>query len=102
MPRMLVSFAVMLAVLACSKVAAGKPNVLLIISDDLNRHLAVTGYEQVPTPALSRLAQTGMRFNRAYCQYPVCGPSRASFLTGVYPEATGVLDNKTDVRNVRS
>ena len=101
MLRIRLSFVVILAVLACSKVAVGKPNVLLIISDDLNRHLAVTGYEQVPTPALSRLAQTGMRLNRAYCQYPVCGPSRASFLTGVYPEATGVLDNKTDIRNVR-
>tara|TARA_B100000945_G_C20402125_1_gene607942 strand:+ start:497 stop:1957 length:1461 start_codon:yes stop_codon:yes gene_type:complete len=82
-------------------VNAATPNVLLIISDDLNRHLAAVGYQQVPTPALSRLAQVGMRFNRAYCQYPVCGPSRASFLSGVYPEATGVLDNKTDVRESR-
>jgi len=80
--------------------SAKGPNVLLIVSDDLNRHLAITGYDQVATPALTRLAQIGMRFNRAYCQYPVCGPSRASFLTGVYPESTGVLDNKTDMRVV--
>ena len=78
--------------------SAKGPNVLLIVSDDLNRHLAIAGYDQVATPALTRLAQAGMRFNRAYCQYPVCGPSRASFLTGVYHESSGVLDNKADVR----
>ena len=66
MLRIRLSFVVILAVLACSKVAVGKPNVLLIISDDLNRHLAVTGYEQVPTPALSRLAQTGMRLKNLH------------------------------------
>ena len=90
---------VALLLMAGDLIAKG-PNVLLIVSDDLNRHLSIAGYDQVSTPALSRLAQAGMRFNRAYCQYPVCGPSRASFLTGVYPESTGVLDNKTDIRVV--
>ena len=90
---------VALLLMAGDLIAKG-PNVLLIVSDDLNRHLSIAGYDQVSTPALSRLAQAGMRFNRAYCQYPVCGPSRASFLTGVYPESTGVLDNKTDIRGV--
>jgi iduronate 2-sulfatase len=47
------------------------------------------------------LAGESLTFNRSYCQYPVCGPSRASFLSGLYPEATGVLDNKADIRQTR-
>jgi len=78
-----------------------RPNVLLVICDDLNRHVTTSGYPHIQTPSLDRLAAIGMKFNRAYCQYPVCGPSRASFLTGVYPESTGILDNKSDIRNVR-
>ena len=78
-----------------------RPNVLLVICDDLNRHVSTSGYKHIQTPALDRLAAIGMTFGRAYCQYPVCGPSRASFLTGVYPESTGILDNKSDIRNVR-
>ena len=53
------------------------------------------------TEDIDELAAAGMTFRRAYCQYPVCGPSRASFLHGLYPQSTGVLDNKTDIRNVR-
>ena len=101
MSKLRLTWPMLVLLLVMSKVSADRPNVLLIVSDDLNRHLAAAGYDQVPTPALSRLAGIAMRFNRAYCQYPVCGPSRASFLTGVYPESTGVLDNKTDVRDVR-
>ena len=43
-----------------------------------------------------------MNFRRAYCQYPVCGPSRASFLHGLYPQSTGILSNKLDIRDVRA
>ncbi len=80
---------------------SGTPNVLLVICDDLNRHVTTSGYQHIKTPSLEALATRGMTFNRAYCQYPVCGPSRASFLSGVYPETTGILDNKSDIRNVR-
>ena len=50
---------------------------------------------------MSSLGASGMTFHRAFCQYPVCGPSRASFLNGLYPESTGVLDNKADIRQTR-
>jgi iduronate 2-sulfatase len=80
---------------------AKRPNVLFIVCDDLNTHVSTSGYSNISTPALDRLAAEGTTFRRAYCQYPVCGPSRASFLSGLYPESTGVLDNKTDIRNTR-
>jgi len=87
---------------AVASLAADKrPNVLFIICDDLNTHVSTSGYEQIRTPALTKLASQGMTFNRAFCQYPVCGPSRASFMSGLYPESTGILNNKADIRKVR-
>lgn len=80
---------------------AKRPNVLLIVCDDLNTHVSTSGYPDINTPAFDRLAAAGMTFRRAYCQYPVCGPSRASFLHGLYPQSTGILDNKSDIREVR-
>ncbi|MEC7556096.1 MAG: sulfatase [Planctomycetota bacterium] len=80
---------------------ATRPNVLLIVCDDLNTHVSTSGYRHIRTPAFDALARGGMRFGRAYCQYPVCGPSRASFLSGLYPESTGVLNNKVDIRQTR-
>jgi len=72
-----------------------KPNVLLIIGDDLRDLSALPGpnTNRVIMPNLERLAAKSMRFERAYCQYPVCNPSRTSFLTGLRPDTTGVLDN---------
>ena len=81
--------------------ANAKPNLLLIVCDDLNTHVSTSGYPHIKTPHLDRLAKAGITFNRAYCQYPVCGPSRASFLSGLYPESSGVLNNKVDIRNTR-
>ena len=77
------------------------PNVLLIICDDLNTHVSPSGYAEILTPTLTAFAAESQTFRRAYCQYPVCGPSRASFLTGLYPESTGVLDNMQDMRTTR-
>ncbi len=83
-----------------SSQAKGK-NVLFVICDDLNTHVSTSGYEPITTPNLSKLAKEAITFNRAFCQYPVCGPSRASFLSGLYPQATGVLNNTLDVRETR-
>ena len=81
--------------------ADSKPNVLFIVCDDLNTHVSTSDYPYISTPAFDRLAETGMTFKRAYCQYPVCGPSRASFLSGLYPQSTGITNNNTDIRNER-
>lgn len=66
-----------------------KPNVLFIIADDLTA-TAISSYENMAsnTPNIDQLAAEGTRYTRAYTQYPVCGPSRASFMFGYYPNAT--------------
>ncbi|MAS97249.1 MAG: iduronate-2-sulfatase [Verrucomicrobiales bacterium] len=70
----------------------GKYNVLFIISDDLTyTALSCYGNEACQTPNIDRIAARGTRFTRAYCQGTYCGPSRASFMSGYYPHATGVL-----------
>ncbi len=95
------AFFILISLLPTSFAVADKPNVLFIVCDDLNTHVSTSGYPHIKTPAFDELAAAGMTFRRAYCQYPVCGPSRASFLHGLYPQSTGVLDNKTDIRVVR-
>ena len=69
-----------------------RPNVLFIIADDLTATaLSCYGNDVCRTPNIDRLAASGVRFTRAYCNATYCGPSRASFLSGYYPHATGVL-----------
>jgi iduronate 2-sulfatase len=75
--------------------AAEKLNVLFLMSDDLRPELGCYGTPLVKTPNIDGLAKAGVRFERAYVQYPLCNPSRSSMLTGRFPTVTGVLDNRT-------
>lgn len=75
-------------------------NVLFIVVDDLNTTLGCYGHPVVKTPNIDKLAENGVRFNHAYCNYAVCGPSRSSFLSGLRPESIGVLDNRTPLQDV--
>ena len=68
--------------------AAQKPNVVLIMTDDLNDYIGAYGHPMVKTPNIDRLAKEGMVFENAYCQFPLCGPSRNSMMSGLYPDQT--------------
>ena len=73
-------------------------NVLFLVCDDLNCDIGCYGHRQVKTPNIDRLAREGVLFSNAFCQFPLCGPSRASFLTGMYPDQTLVRRNAIYVR----
>ena len=75
-----------------------KPNILLLLSDDLNTALSGFGHPQCKTPQLDALAKRGVRFENMHCQYPVCGASRASLMTGLYPYTNGMLGNGGNLR----
>ncbi|VGO11988.1 Arylsulfatase [Pontiella desulfatans] len=78
-----------LFVLCGSLSHAVKPNVILIICDDLNDYVGVFGgHPQAKTPNMDRLAASGVSFQQAHCTIPICNPSRASFLTGLYPHTS--------------
>lgn len=74
-----------------------KNNVLFIIVDDLRPELSVYGSILIKSPNIDALAQTGVTFNKAYCNVPVCGASRASMLTGVRPTANRYLDFRVSI-----
>jgi uncharacterized sulfatase len=80
---------------------AEKLNVLFIVADDLRDTLGCYGNSTVKTPNIDRLAARGVQFDRAYVQYTVCNPSRSSFLTGLRPDQTQIVDNRTMLREKR-
>ena len=77
-----------------------KKNVLFIAVDDLKPALGCYGNEQVKTPNIDRLAKMGTVFMNNYCQQAVCGPTRASLLTGKRPDYTKIWDLKTQMRDM--
>lgn len=91
-------FFLLLVILSGFGFAAEKQNVLFIAVDDLRPALGCYGDPIAKTPEIDKLAARGTVFTNAMCQWPVCGPTRASLMTSLYPEQVGVMDLKTDMR----
>src|SRR5512143_4005167 len=88
------------AALAAPYIRAAQPkrNVLFIASDDLNVCLSAFSHPIVRTPNIDRIARRGIHFDRTYCQFPLCSPSRTSLMTGLSPDSTGVHNLQTHFR----
>lgn len=91
----IITFLTLLALAACQPAPQGPPNILFIAIDDLRPETGAYGARHMHTPHLDRLAASGMRFDRAYCQVPICGASRASLMTGTYPTRYRFLSART-------
>ena len=81
-------FKVLLILLVMSAAALAqnnRPNILFIAVDDLRPELGCYGEAHIVSPNIDRLAETGIRFDRAYCMVPTCGASRASLMSGIRP-----------------
>ena len=85
-------------ILASSENDSKKLNVLFIIADDLNCDIGVYGNDIVKTPNIDALAKEGVMFENVHVQYPLCGPSRISLMTGLYPDQTKSKDLRLYLR----
>ncbi|SDR69985.1 Arylsulfatase A [Polaribacter sp. KT25b] len=92
-----------LLIISCQqqeKKVSKKPNILFIGIDDLRPELGCYGSDIAVSPNLDKLASQGLLFENAYCQQAICGPSRASLMTGIRPETSGVFHNYIKFREV--
>ena len=100
MKSVFLSLTIPLLLLSSVSAEEKHPNVLFIAIDDLNDWVGcLETHPQVQTPNIDRLAQRGTLFTNAHCQAPICGPSRASLLSGLYPFTTGVYQQPTGAIN---
>ena len=83
---------ILISVLSSMAVANEPRNVLIISIDDLRPELNCYGEEYIKSPNIDALASAGVVFDRAYCQQALCGPSRISMMSGMYPYTTGISD----------
>jgi len=92
LPIILSYFRFNTAVVEGASTDPSRPNVVLIVCDDLNDYVeGFGGHPQTKTPHMAKLADSGVRFTSAYSNVPVCAPSRGSFLTGIYAHTSGNL-----------
>jgi iduronate 2-sulfatase len=94
----------LLATYWAGSLTASRPHVLFIAIDDLRPELGCYGNTEVKSPNIDRIASEGTVFQRAYCQQALCGPSRLSLMTGMYPDSLGIWGmssaNKKDWRKL--
>ena len=86
-------FLVLLLAVASALIAQQRPNVLFIVSDDLNNDFNTYGHPIVRTPHLDALAERGTRFDAFYCHSPLCAPARFTMLAGRSVSSIGAWDN---------
>ncbi len=100
MKKLLLNITSAFGLAVSSLYASEKPNILFIAVDDLKPDLGCYGNSYVKTPNFDRLAKMGVTFTNSHCNQAVCGPSRASLMTGLRPDRTKVHDLKTKLREV--
>ena len=87
-------FYISLTALSFSWFLTAKPNMIVIMCDDLGyADVGFNGCKDIPTPNIDSIAENGVRCSNGYVAYPVCGPSRAGFITGRYPQRFGFERN---------